>query len=163
MEELRRCLHPPIRATGAVQPRRLGDLPKETTAVAFTISTIGTAALTVQADAKSEDYQWQWEVTGNLVSGGPFEAVAGAYSATISGQQVQGIPLPNGWFYSSSPHHSGGGICQFSGYGKSVEQQSLGHSAVTLTLNASATIDGTGTGSDGSTLNFTLKRVDTLP
>jgi hypothetical protein len=98
---------------------------------------------------------WQWEVKGNLVTGGDFENVAGAYSVSVSGQTVQGILSPDGWFYSSSPNHGGGARCQFSAYGQPVTQAALGHSISTLTLHSNGTISATG---DKGT--FTFERVD---
>ena len=126
--------------------------------LSFTISTNGSAAVAVSADAGSGDYPWQWAITGYLVTSGPFLAVAGTYSVSVSGQAVQGILSPDGWFYSSSPHQNGGGRCQFLRYGQPATETALGHGASTLILNSSATI--TSTGSHG---NFTMKRVDPLP
>ena len=121
-------------------------------ATSFTIHSDGSVDLAVDASG------WQWKVKGNLVTGGDFENVAGAYSASASGQTVQGILSPNGWFYSSSPTHGGGARCQFSAYAQPATQAALGHSISTLTLHSNGTISATG--DKGA---FTYKRVDPLP
>jgi hypothetical protein len=132
-------------------------------AVSFTIYPNGSVNLTMDADASSEDYPWHWEITGNLVSSDPFQAVAGAYSGSASGQTVQAILSPDGWFYLSPPNHGGGGRCQFTAYGQPVTQdESLGHTALSLTLYSNATISIAGTNSKGTSA-MTMKRVDALP
>lgn len=112
--------------------------------VSFTIHSDGSVDVTVNADPNTDDYPWNWEVIGNVVASGPFQAVAGYYTGSVRGETVEGVLSPDGWFYFSSPHHGGGGRGQFIAYGQPVADESQGSGGATFTLSAKATIGITG-------------------
>jgi hypothetical protein len=130
--------------------------------VSLKVFTNASAEVSVLAAPGSGNYPWQWDAIGYRVSSGPFQAVSGSYSGTLSGQTIQGVLAPNGWFYSSSPNHGGGGRCQFTAYGRQVTGTSLGHKVNNYILNSDATISMTDSGSASAT-PLILTRVDSLP
>ncbi len=112
--------------------------------VSFTIHSDGSVNVTVNADPHTDDYPWNWQVTGNVVSSGPFQAIAGYYTGSVGGLTVEGVLSPDGWFYFSSPHHGGGGRGQFIAYGQPAADESQGSGTSTFTLSSGATIGITG-------------------
>ncbi len=122
--------------------------------VSFTISSDGSVAVNGSADNGSYSYQ----MAGSIVSSGPFLAVAGLYTAPYSASvTIQAIVAPDGWIYTSTPNHGGGGRAQVTAYDQATTESSLGSTVIALKLLQNAVIDATGTKG-----NYTYRRVDPL-
>jgi hypothetical protein len=118
----------------------------------FSISSDGSVSVNGSAD----DGSYSYPMEGSLVSSGPFLSVSGSFSTNLSGSQtLQAIVAPDGWIYTSSPNHGGGGRVQVTAYGVPVTENSLGHNVNTVTLSQNAVINLSGT--------YALNRVDSLP
>ena len=123
--------------------------------VSFIISSNGSVAVNGSADNGSYSYQME----GSIVSSGSFLSVAGLYSAPYSaGVTVQAIVAPDGWIYTSTPNHGGGGRVQVTAYDQSTTESSLGSVVTALTLRQNEVIDASGTKG-----NFTYRRTGSPP
>ena len=110
--------------------------------VSFTISSDGSVAVSGGSDGGSYPYQ----MAGSIVANGPFLSVAGLYTAPYSGGiTLQAIVAPDGWVYTATPNHGGGGRVHITAYNHSTTDSSLGSVVAALTLNQDAVLDSSGT------------------